>query len=362
MKILSVVGARPQFIKLGPLSRELRKRHHEFIIHTGQHYDNKMSNVFFEQFRIAPDFWLNISGGSPNSQIAAIMQGLEDIVQQKFKPDLLIVVGDVNSTLAAAIAANKMNIPLAHVESGLRSRDRGMPEEINRILTDEITDYFFVTEQSGYDNLLQEGKAKDHIFFVGNTMIDTLVAFDDEIEKSAITDQLGVQQMEYALMTMHRPATVDQKETLLKLLTVIRKITERTKLVFPVHPRTENKLKHYGLWDQFSTISNLIPCPPIGYFEFQKLIKESAYVVTDSGGIQEETTFRQVPCLTLRPNTERPSTIDIGTNTLLPFDIKEVDKYLLQIENGTYKKGKIPPKWDGKATERIVETLQNKFV
>lgn len=363
-KVLILIGTRPNFIKVTQFRQEARKANIDLrIVHTGQHYDHKMSGVFFEQFNLSPDHFLDIPQGiSSAQQLGNIILELDEYVSSSFRPDLLLVVGDVNSTLAGAIFANKTGILLGHVESGLRSRDESMPEEINRILTDRITDFFFVTEQSGYDNLIAEGTDKEKIFFVGNTMIDTLVAHEHEIDTSTILNDLGLGDTPYALMTMHRPATVDYEGGLLKLLEIIKLITKNQTLVFPIHPRTQSKLEEHQLWEEFNAIDGVIICPPTGYFEFQKLIKESVFVVTDSGGIQEETTFRQIPCLTLRSNTERPSTTMIGSNTLVPFDVSKIVELLNKIRNGEYKKGEIPPLWDGKATERIVEVIrQNIF-
>ncbi len=362
-KILTIVGTRPNFIKVTQFNKHLNRPDlgltHK-IVHTGQHYDDKMSNIFFEQFRLKPDFWLNIKPASPNTQIANIMLKLEEVIKEE-QPDLMLVVGDVNSTYAAAITAHKCGVPFGHIESGLRSLDMGMPEENNRLLTDLISNYFFITEQSGWDNLKNSGKDESTMFFVGNTMIDTLVAFDPEIEASDILAQNNLTKGEFVLMTMHRPATVDNKKGLEDLLEIIRSITKKTKLVFPIHPRTLARLKSFDLENDLRSIDNLVLTGPMDYFAFQKLIKYSKYVVTDSGGIQEETTFRQVPCLTLRLNTERPSTITLGTNTLVKLDVEELKGYIDQIENGTYKKGSIPPMWDGKATERIAEAILNKI-
>lgn len=359
-KILTVVGTRPNFIKVTQFNQWLNRPEIGFehkIVHTGQHYDDKMSKIFFEQFRLVPDFWLNVESGSPNTQMAKIMLGLENVFAT-YKPDIVLVVGDVNSTFAAALAANKMGIKIAHVESGLRSFDRTMPEEINRLLTDEICDYFFVTEQSGYEHLLKEGKKKEHIFFVGNTMIDTLVAFETEIQQANVLAELGLSSKNYVLMTMHRPATVDFADGLENLLATIEMITEKYPLVFPIHPRTLNNLKKFGLEERFQAIKQLIIMPPLDYFAFQKLVFHCKYVITDSGGIQEETTFRAIPCITLRPNTERPSTVTEGTNTLSPFELPKIKALIDSIIANTYKQGKVPQYWDGRATERIASALQ----
>ncbi|MES2513958.1 MAG: UDP-N-acetylglucosamine 2-epimerase (non-hydrolyzing) [Bacteroidota bacterium] len=357
--ILIVVGTRPNFIKVTQFKKNAANYKHLDlkIVHTGQHYDGKMADVFFEQFKLTPDYFLNIAQGTPNSQIAEIMTKLEELMINKFTPDLLIVVGDVNSTLAAAITANKMGIKLAHLESGLRSYDEEMPEEHNRIVTDKLTNLFFVTEQSGLENLTKDGVTEDRILFSGNTMIDTLVAFSKEVDASDILVSLNLNPQKYVLITMHRPATVDDKEGLTKLARLLEFITHTYKVVFPIHPRTLKKLDEHGLKKAFLDNPNLILTEPLDYFAFQKLIKHSKFILTDSGGIQEESTFVGIPCLTLRPNTERPVTVTEGTNTLVPFDLEIIKNYVGQIENGTYKKGNLPKFWDGKSTERIMEFL-----
>lgn len=357
-KILIVVGTRPNFIKVTQFPSEIRK-HAGLdckIVHTGQHFDRNMSDVFFEQFRLQPDIFLNVEAGSPISQMADIMKALEKTVNE-YKPDLMIVPGDVNSTLAGALTANKMNLPLAHLESGLRSSDRSMPEEFNRVLTDDMSDYFFVTEQSGYDHLIDEGKNKEHIYFVGNTMIDTLVAYSKDIDNSSILKKLELTPKKYLLMTMHRPATVDSLEGLKKLNTLIKNITNKYNLVFPAHPRTIHNLEKFGLLNELKQNKKLILSEPLDYFSFQKLVKDSLMIVTDSGGIQEESTFLGVPCLTLRPNTERPVTVTLGTNELIAFDEKLIENRIESVENDTYKKGIVPPMWDGKATGRILKIV-----
>lgn len=357
-KILVVVGTRPNFIKVTQFPSEIKK-HPGLdckIVHTGQHFDRNMSDVFFEQFRLQPDIFLNVEAGSPVSQMADIMKALEKVVHE-YKPDLMIVPGDVNSTLAGALVANKMNLPLAHLESGLRSSDRSMPEEFNRVLTDDLSDYFFVTEQSGYEHLISEGKNKDRIYFVGNTMIDTLVAYSNDIDNSTILKKLELTPKKYLLMTMHRPGTVDSLDGLTKLNALIKNITSEYSLVFPAHPRTVHNLEKFGLLNELKQNKKLILSEPLDYFSFQKLVKDSLMIITDSGGIQEESTFLGVPCLTLRPNTERPVTVTLGTNELIPFDEKLIENRIESVENGTYKKGVVPPMWDGKATERILKIV-----
>ena len=361
-KILVVIGTRPNFIKVTQF-RKAASAYPELdlkMVHTGQHFDEKMADVFFKQFGLLPDFFLNISTtASANTQIAEIMIKLEQLIKREFSPDLMMVVGDVNSTMAAAITANKLRIRLAHVESGLRSFDNTMPEEHNRVITDSITDHFLITEQSGWDNLLKEGADEQNLFFSGNTMIDTMVAFDEQIENASILSDLSLTAGHYVLMTMHRPASVDHKEGLLKLLELIRHISGKYHVIFPVHPRTLKNMETFGLKQDFENINGLIFTEPLDYFAFQKLIKYSRFILTDSGGIQEESTFLQIPCLTLRDNTERPVTCSIGTNTLVPFDLETIKSQLAAIENGSYKKGAIPPLWDGRSSERIFKYLSH---
>jgi UDP-N-acetylglucosamine 2-epimerase (non-hydrolysing) len=357
--ILIVVGTRPNFIKVTQF-KTLSAKFPNLdikIVHTGQHYDDKMADVFFKQFKLTPDYFLNIGNGSPNSQVAEIMIKLEQLVNTDYKPDLMVVVGDVNSTLAASITANKMGIKLAHIESGLRSFDLTMPEEHNRNVTDKLADLFFVTEPSGYENLKKEGIEESRILYSGNTMIDTLVAFTNEIEQSDIIETLSLVNEEYVLMTMHRPATVDNEEGLKKLHELVQGLLQKYKVVFPIHPRTLKRLEEFGLKQDFTNNKNLILTEPLDYFAFQKLIKYSKFILTDSGGIQEESTFVGIPCLTLRPNTERPVTVTEGTNTLVPFELDKIRHYITEIEQGTYKKGAIPEFWDGNSSLRILEFL-----
>jgi UDP-N-acetylglucosamine 2-epimerase (non-hydrolysing) len=358
-KLLTVVGTRPNFIKITqlkiivqnfPTDLELK------IVHTGQHKDDKMSSIFFEQFHLeTPDYFLKTDNTTQAGQLGQIILELEKIILT-YKPNWVMVVGDVTSTLAGALAANKCGVKIAHLESGLRSNDRSMPEEINRILTDEITDLFFVTEQSGYDNLVAEGKEKEKIFFVGNTMIDTMISFEKEIESSDILNILKIYNKKFVLVTMHRPATVDSKEGLEKLYAIFQKIAEHYTIIFPAHPRTKQNMEKFGLELQFKSLP-IVFTEPMDYFAFQKLIKYCSFVLTDSGGIQEETTFLQKPCITLRPNTERPVTVTSGSNTLSDLDYKTIIQLINQIENGTYKKGVIPPMWDGNATARVVDAF-----
>ncbi len=356
-KILIVVGTRPNFIKITRF-REVAQRYPDLeikIAHTGQHSDQNMAEIFFSQFNLKPDYFLNLSATTPAGQIGETISKLSQLLNTDYKADLIITPGDVNSTLATAITANKMDIPLAHLESGLRSFDRSMPEEINRIVTDGISDHCFVTEKSGVENLRNE-QCKAQVHFVGNTMIDTLVAFDDKIDSSKIGDQLKIAEP-FILMTIHRPSNVDSAEGLKKLGKLITGLTEKYRVVFPVHPRTLKNLQQRDGFKDLNQLSNLTLTEPLGYFEFQWLVKNCKLVITDSGGIQEETTFRRVPCLTLRNSTERPVTVDLGTNRLIRFDLEQIFAEIARIEAGKFKKGSVPDLWDGKATERIVEII-----
>lgn len=356
-RIFILIGTRPNFIKVTQFRRIAKDLELDIkIIHTGQHFDEKMADVFFKEFDLIPDYFLNISPGQPTVQIAEIISKLQNLIDSIGKPDLMIVPGDVNSTLAGAIFANKAEIKLAHLEAGLRSFDLTMPEEHNRVLTDAISDINFVTEQSGIDNL-RANHSKGQTFFVGNTMIDTLVAFEPKIDSSDILKKMGVQR-DYIVTTIHRPGNVDTKVGLEKLFSLFVTVAEKYDILFPVHPRTLNRMKSFGLYESFNKISGLKFIEPLGYFDFQKMIKHAKLVLTDSGGIQEETTFRKIPCLTLRPNTERPVTCTIGTNTLVPFDADLIMNFIRQIEEGNYKKGGIPPLWDGRSTERILDIIK----
>jgi len=362
-KIISIVGARPNFMKIAPIHFEFLKYRdsvQHLICHTGQHYDEKMSKIFFEELNISkPDFYLGVGSGSHAVQTAAIMIEFEKVVIAE-EPDLVIVVGDVNSTVACSLVAKKMNIPVAHVEAGLRSFDRTMPEEINRILTDSISDFLFVTEQSGINNLKKEGVDESKIFFTGNVMIDSLVQNLSKINSSSILSSLGLKKDDYILCTLHRPTNVDNKESLEKILMTINSYAEKKKIVFPVHPRTRANMKEFGIGTDLSP--NFLFTDPIGYIDFLCLIKNASFIITDSGGIQEETTFLGVPCLTLRNNTERPVTITTGTNYLIGTDVSKLDSVITEILNGKMKKASIPAFWDGKAAERICSTLTNSIL
>ena len=358
VKIISVVGARPNFMKVAPLHRSFEKAGFDsMIVHTGQHYDEKMSGVFFEQLELPePDLYLGVGSGSHAEQTARVMTAFEEVVLDE-EPDLVVVVGDVNSTVACSLGAAKCQVPLAHVEAGLRSGDRRMPEEINRLVTDRLADYLFVTERSGVRHLQSEGVPDEKIHFVGNVMIDALVQFREKAHETTVIGDLALTSGEYVLMTMHRPSNVDHREGLGKLLQTIESIAAEHPLVFPVHPRTLKRFEEFGLQDRLEGIRQLTLTEPLGYLEFLRLMEGAGIVVTDSGGIQEETTFLQVPCLTLRENTERPVTVEEGTNELMALDPEVVARRVQEIMQGDRPRGETPPYWDGKAAERIVEVL-----
>lgn len=366
MKIISVVGARPNFMKVAPIHdainkynsenySDLNKRIEHKICHTGQHYDEKMSKVFFEELELPkPDFYLGIGGGSHAVQTAKIMIEFERVLLDE-KPDLLLVVGDVNSTIACSLTASKLGIKIVHVEAGLRSYDRGMPEEINRLLTDTISDYLFVTEKSGLENLKKEGIDDSKVFFVGHVMIDSLVKFLPKADESKIFESLEIKRGEYILTTMHRPSNVDVKESLVRMIEMFNRFAEKYKVIFPIHPRTRKNLENFGLLENLS--KNIRLTDPIGYIDFISLIKHSKLILTDSGGIQEESTFLGVQCITIRKTTERPITVTVGTNQLVGDDFDEAERVSDRVLSGHLKIGGVPELWDGKAAERIVEIL-----
>ena len=358
MKILIVVGTRPNFIKITQFKRiaSLRKDVEIKIVHSAQHYDKEMSKVFFEEFNLRIDKVLTTDNSSTIKHMATSMMALEEYILNEFYPDVILVPGDVNTTLSAGLTANKLGIKLGHIESGLRSFDRDMPEEINRILVDEISDYYFITEKSGIENLIKEGKSKEKIHFVGNTMLDTIVNFEDKIDQSTIKETIGVEG-DFALLTFHRPSNVDEKEGLLKIIDILNHIAKEMSVVFVLHPRTIKNLESYGMRGEIDSDKNIYSAPPLGYFDFQKLIKEARFILTDSGGIQEEATFRKTPCLTFRENTERPITCEIGSNTLVGTDFEKVKKAIDDIFKGKHKESKIPELWDGKSTARIIDIL-----
>lgn len=357
-KISLLVGTRPNIVKISQF-RHVFSQYDHFelkIIHSNQHYSQSVSSIFFTQFGIEADVILPKFEGHASAHMGHVIQHLT-IELMNDKPDLLIVVGDVNSTLSGAIVANKLGVKLAHLESGLRSYDRQMPEEINRIIVDELSDYFFVTEQSGWDNLKNEGKDMNHVYFVGNTMIDSLMAFKEDIRSKSFPFKYE-ENKPYLAMTLHRPSNVDNKAGLLKILSLLKYCSQHFQIIFPMHPRTKKNIDRSKFCNDFENLTNVIFTEPLDYFTFQKLIAFSYGVITDSGGIQEETTFLGVPCVTLRENTERPITIELGTNELMDFDPPSVLDKLNQLRN---KKNQIPPLWDGRATHRIAEKLNEIF-
>ena len=356
MNITLIAGARPNFMKIAPIIDAIKAAQQRgadlnyTLVHTGQHYDAKMSDEFFVQLGIPePDINLGAGGGTQAEQTAAIMIGFEKYLADK-ETDLVLVVGDVTSTLACSIVAKKLNVRVAHVEGGIRSRDMTMPEEINRIVTDSISDYFFTTSTTANENLKAEGKRDDQIFFVGNTMIDTLNKNMDRLRKPALWDEHGLAPGEYFVMTLHRPSNVDTRDQLVGILEAVQSTS--LPVVFPVHPRTRKNMITFGIRTE-----GLILAEPLGYLEFNYLVKHARGVITDSGGITEETTVMGVPCLTLRDSTERPETCTVGTNELIGTDPAAITPALTRIMNGAWKKGSVPELWDGKAAERIVERL-----
>jgi UDP-N-acetylglucosamine 2-epimerase (non-hydrolysing) len=332
------------------------------IVHTGQHYDQNMFHVMFDDLGLPrPDINLEVSGGSHAYQTGEIMKRFEPVVLEH-RPDLVVVVGDVNSTAACAMVATKLHVPVAHIESGLRSFDRRMPEEINRIVTDSISDLLFVSEPSGVANLRAEGTADEKIHFVGNVMIDTLMHHRDRANRSGILDRLGVSSSEYAVLTLHRPSNVDDRATFAQLLDAIEQIQQDLPIVFPVHPRTQGKLEEHGLDGRLAAMDNILRIAPVGYLDFLKLMAEARLLLTDSGGIQEEATILRVQCLTLRENTERPITIEAGYNQLVGTDASRImEGYRRAMNAVATSNATTPEKWDGRAGERIVKCLRDWF-
>lgn len=359
MKCIDIIaGARPNFMKIAPIiealkaaasrGRQLRHR----LIHTGQHYDRAMSGSFFEELGIPdPDINLEVGSGTQAEQTAGIMVGYEKVLFKE-KSDLCLVVGDVTSTMACSIAARKLGVSVAHVEGGIRSGDWTMPEEINRVVTDSITNWFFTTSETANENLRHAGVTDDRIFFVGNTMIDTLLKNVPRLKPPPCWQVLNLKPQQYFVITLHRPANVDGEQQLRRLLCAIAEGTQGLPVIFPVHPRTAKNLREKG-----QKPPSLHYVDPLGYLEFNYLVKHAKGVITDSGGITEETTVLGVPCLTLRDNTERPETITIGTNELIGTDPSNLAPALSRLMVGQWKKGAVPPLWDGKAAERIVEQL-----
>jgi UDP-N-acetylglucosamine 2-epimerase (non-hydrolysing) len=370
MKIVLVSGARPNYMKLAPIFWAIRKLNQQgpvveaVLVHTGQHYDRQLFEVFFQELDLpAPNFSLGIGAGSHAFQTAEAMKRIEPILEKE-RPSLVLVVGDVNSTLAAALTAAKLQIPVAHVEAGLRSFDRTMPEEINRIITDTLSDYLFVTEESGTKNLLAEGADPGKIFLVGNVMIDSLQKTRQSWELSNVRDRLGLKNKEYGVVTLHRPSNVDNTDTFREMMRAIAEVAQQIPIVFPVHPRTRKQLENLNGWvpwiqlgSEHIEATGIYGMEPLGYHDFMALIAGARIVLTDSGGIQEETTFLNVPCLTLRENTERPVTVTHGTNRVIGTSPAVIVQEAARILERPLPTLAAPPRWDGQAAERIVSVL-----
>ncbi len=360
-KIFLIAGARPNFMKIAPIWEEMKKypdRFQPLFVHTGQHYDDQMSRIFLQDLGLPqPDVYLGVGSGSQGFQTAKIMIEFEKAMNRE-RPDLVMVVGDVNSTLACALVAVKMCVPVAHVEAGLRSFDRTMPEEINRILTDQLSDYLFITCKEANENLSREGIVGKKIHFVGNVMIQSLLRYRQKAERSQILAELGLNRGEYCLLTLHRPSNVDQRETFQSILEALVCIQHKIKVVFPVHPRTQKQMKQFGFDNTMTQSSNnLIITNPFGYLDFLCLEMNAKFLLTDSGGLQEESTFFGIPCLTLRENTERPVTVTQGTNILVGTDPTRIVKESLDILKGNGKRGEVPELWDERVAQRIVKVL-----
>jgi len=360
IKVLHVVGARPNFMKVAPVWEELRKdpRMRQVLVHTGQHYDPNMSEVFFQDLGMpAPDAHLGAGSGSHAQQTAKIMALVEPVILRE-RPDVVVVVGDVNSTVAVALVAAKLDVAVAHIEAGLRTWDWSMPEEVNRVLTDRMSELLFTPSRDADENLAKEGIDLRRVHFVGNVMIDSLHAALPRARESRIHEQLGVRKGEYALATLHRPSNVDAPAALEKLLGALAEVSGRIPVVFPIHPRTRARLwSDASLRERVEGARGLKLAEPIGYLDFLALTANARLVMTDSGGIQEETTALGVPCLTVRRNTERPVTVEVGTNTLVGTDPAQVLPAAMAVLEGRGKKGRVPDLWDGRAAERIARIL-----
>jgi UDP-N-acetylglucosamine 2-epimerase (non-hydrolysing) len=363
IKIISVVGTRPNFMKIAPIIHEIEKHPdiEHILVHTGQHYDSKMSGNFFKDLGIPePDFNLNIGSDTQSKQVAKIMIAFEGVCDE-VKPDGLIVVGDVNSTMAATLVAAKKGITSFHVEAGIRSRDREMPEEINRLVTDAICDYLLPPSTDAMQNLIKEGHDPSHIELVGNIMIDTLQKNQPQIQNSKILEALNLEPKNYAVLTLHRPSNVDHKETFKAILEAIAFTQEYLPVLYPIHPRSKKMLEQFGLMDYVNSLPQLYLVDALGYNDFGKLVSKAKMVLTDSGGIQEETTVYKVPCITIRENTERPITIWEGTNELAGKSKDKIINLVGKVLNGQWKDSKIPQLWDGKTASRIVSLVKQKL-
>jgi UDP-N-acetylglucosamine 2-epimerase (non-hydrolysing) len=365
LKVINVVGARPNFMKMAPIIEAMQKHPDRFqplLVHTGQHYDERMSKSFFVDLGMPkPDLNLEVGSGSHAEQTARIMVEFEKVCVSH-KPDLVIVVGDVNSTMACTIAAKKLGTRVAHVEAGLRSRDMSMPEEINRLCTDVLCDYLFTTDHFANENLIAEGVAPEKIYFVGNVMIDTLLKHRELARGLGLTRQWGLQPGSFATLTMHRPSNVDDPIVFRGILDALTAIGKQIPIIFPIHPRTRKMAEQFGFDGYFSTTAKptgLWITEPLGYLELLHLNVNARMVITDSGGVQEETTVLGVPCITLRNNTERPITCEVGTNVVVGNNRVKILQHASAILKGEVSPGKVPEKWDGKAAERIVQILAN---
>jgi len=356
--IILVAGARPNFMKVGPIHSELVRRGLEsMLVHTGQHYDHNMSQVFFDDLGISnPDFYMGVGSDSHSRQTAKIMVQFEELCM-KHKPRLVVVVGDVNSTLACAITSAKLHIPVAHVEAGLRSNDMTMPEEVNRVLTDRVSDFLFTTSRGASENLVREGIDSGKIHFVGNVMIDSLTYAVNNMANSTIVSELSLGGIDYGIITLHRPSNVDDYETLSGMLDAIKQISLEKRLVFPAHPRTINSLNSFGFMETIDANDNISITQPLGYLDFVKLVSHSIFVMTDSGGLQEETTFLGVPCITLRENTERPITVTQGTNIIAGTSKQSILNSFSNLD--FHSEWSKPELWDGRSASRIVKIIEN---
>ncbi len=359
-KVILVCGARPNFMKVSPIIKAMSRsgKLRPYLVHTGQHYDEKMSKSFFDLLHIPkPDVDLGVGSGSHAEQTGKVMIEFEKVCQRE-KPDLVVVVGDVNSTMACTIAAKKLWIPVAHVEAGLRSWDMKMPEEVNRVVTDSICDLFFTTDPDANENLRRNGVPAGQVRFAGNVMIDTLLDNVEHSKNNPILEKMGVKPKQYGFLTMHRPSNVDNKEVLGGLLGAFEHIQKKIPLVFPAHPRAMKMIREFGFGPRFEAMSGLKVCEPLDYHQMLKLNLNSLFALTDSGGLQEETTVLGIPCITMRNNTERPVTVEVGTSEVVGNDPAKIIDAFERIVAGKWKRGGIPEGWDGKAGERIVASLE----